>query len=118
VLAGAASAGAFTMGEAVATTGVQGTLASSGVSGAAGTIKSVKTALGSASTKKQGQLDGALRSWGGKGGAGQGWALASSGKGWAGGGSKGWAASTGATGWAGGAAGKGSWASGGWSTTN
>jgi hypothetical protein len=112
LVVGTGSARAFTMGEAVATTGVQGTLASSGSTGAAGTINSVKTALGKASTQKQGQLDGALRAWG-SGRGGTGWSLASAGKGWSAGGSKGWTVAA-TSGW--GSAGKGAWASGGWST--
>jgi hypothetical protein len=113
LVVGAGSARAFTMGEAVATTGMQGTLASSGSTGAAGTINSVKSALGKVTTQKQGQLDGAVRAWGGRGGAGSGWSLAASGKGWSAGGSKGWAVAA-TSGW--GSAGKGAWASGGWST--
>lgn len=117
MLVGAGSARAFTMGEAVATTGVSNTLASGPVSGVAGTINSVKTALGKATATKQGQLDGAVRGWGGKGGTGSGWSSASTGKGWSAGGSKGWTVAGASTGWTSTNA-KGSWASGTWSTTN
>ena len=115
LVVGAGSARAFTMGEAVATTGMQNTLASGGASGAASTINSVKNAVGKAAATKQGQLDGALRAWGGRGGSGSGWSLASAGKGWSAGGSKGWAVAAN-SGW--GSAGKGAWASGAWSTNN
>jgi hypothetical protein len=111
IVAGAGTARAFTMGETMAATGVQSTLASGGAQGAAGTINSVKSALGKVTTEQQAKLDAVARPWStGRGGSG--WALAG-GKGWAGGGGKGWAVATN-SGW--GAAGKGAWASGGWST--
>jgi hypothetical protein len=81
---------------------------------AAGTIGSVKNALGKAVATKQGQLDGAQTqmAWGGKGsawltrGGGVGWAMKGAGAGWA---TKGAGA-----GWAVASASGAGWASGGW----
>ena len=114
VLVAAPVASAFTLGEAAAATGVQGTLASSGSMRPAGTIGTVKRNLGAAVATKQGQLDGTgvQIGWGGKGG-GSGWGTA--GSGWATKGQGGgWTAS--ASSWATGAAGGGAWASGGWNS--
>ena len=74
-------ANAFTMGETAVATGIQGSLASSGSMRPAGTIGSVKNALGAAAATKQGQLDkvGGPIGWGGKGGGASGWAAAGSG---------------------------------------
>jgi hypothetical protein len=105
---------AFTLGEVTATTGVHGTLARSGSTSAAGTIGSVKNALGKATATKEGQLaaaGGGPVGWGGKGGTG-GWATASAGSGWASGsGASGWATASASGGWA---TGSGAWASGSW----
>jgi hypothetical protein len=112
VLAGS-SAGAFTLGEVTATTGVHQTLAKSGTTSAAGTIGTVKNALGKAVATKQGQLNetaSAPVGWGGKGGMG-GWASGASNGGWATGGKSGWAVAS-SGGWATG--GPGGWASGSW----
>jgi len=122
VVALAPRAGAFTMGEVAATTGMQGTLAKSGTTNVAGTIGSVKNALGAAVATKQGQLAGAAGgpvAWGGKGGGQSGWASPGKGgaqSGWASPGSSGGWASTGtAGGWASASnAGAGAWASGPW----
>ena len=113
VLLAAPIASAFTMGEVATTTGMQGTLASSGSRGAAGTIGTVKKSLGASAGAKQAQLDGAAVSvgWGGKGG-GSGWAR--SGGGWTTG-AAGWV--TASSSWAHGANGGGAWASGGWGGT-
>ncbi len=120
VLVGGAVAQAFTMGEVAATTGVQGTLASSGTSNVAGTIGSVKNALGAAAATKQKQLDGAATqmAWGGKAGGASHWATPGTGggSGWAVA-SAGWSANGGggAGGWAGGGGKTGAgWASGPW----
>src|SRR5262249_45553480 len=111
IVAGAGSARAFSMGETMAATGVQGTLASGGAQGAAGTINSVKSALGKVSADQQAKVDAVARPWGnGRGGAG--WSLASAGKGWASSAGKGWTVA-GNSGW--GSAGKGAWSSGAWS---
>jgi hypothetical protein len=112
VLLAAPIASAFTLGETAAATGVQGTLAGSGSTSAAGTIGTVKRSLGAASATKQGQLEGAgvAIGWGGKGGGPGGWATAAAG-GWATRAQGGWA--TASTGWATAASG-GAWASGGW----
>ena len=77
-------AGAFSMGEVTATTGMQGTLAKSGTTGAAGTIGSVQKSLGASVATKQGQLAaaGGPVSWGGKGGGPGGWATGSGWKTW------------------------------------
>jgi hypothetical protein len=119
VAALAPRADAFTMGETVATTGMQGTLASSGASGAARTIGSVKQSVGAAVATKQGQLDGAAGpiAWGGKGGGQSAWAKPGGGaSGWAmPGGSGGWAvATTGSGGWAMASSASAAWASGPW----
>ena len=96
ILLGASSAHAqFSMGEVAATTGMHQTLAATGMGNPAGTINTVKKALGAAAATKQGQLDGAAghpgpAGWGGKGGGRGGWtapgagwkASASGGKGW------------------------------------
>jgi hypothetical protein len=110
----ASYAGAFSMGEVTATTGMQGTLARSGTSNPAGTIGTVQRAIGAAAATKQGQLAaaGGGMSWGGKGGGTGGWATAN-GSGWATA-STGWA-STGTTGWASGKGGS-AWQSGPWGT--
>jgi hypothetical protein len=117
-LLGAPVASAFTMGEAVATTGVQNALAGTGSTRAAGTIGTVKRSLGAAAATKQGQLEkaGGQIGWGGTGGGSSAWAPGG-GSGWATkGGGSGWASAS--SGWAtGGAAGGGGWASGGWATT-
>jgi hypothetical protein len=113
----ATPARAQSLGEVTATTGIHGTLAKSGSMNAAGTIGSVKNALGKAVATKEGQLAGAgiQVGWGGKGGTG-GWASKSAGGGWStGGGSSGWAMASTSGGWAaGGGTGSGAWASGGW----
>jgi hypothetical protein len=110
-----APAHAFTLGEVTATTGVQGTLAKSGTTSAAGTMASVKGALNRAVATKEGQLAGAgggqPPSWGGKGGTG-GWASAGAGGGWATAGGAGWATASAGGGWATGHG--GAWATGGW----
>jgi hypothetical protein len=106
---------AFTLGEVTATTGVHGSLAKSGTSSAAGTIGSVKNALGKAVATKEGQLAGAgvQVGWGGKGGGTGGWATVGSGGGWAvGNGASGWATASASGGWSTGKS--GAWASGGW----
>jgi hypothetical protein len=115
LLLAAPYARAFSMGEVAATTGVQGTLAKSGTTNAAGTIGTVQRALGAAAATKQGQLAaaGGPISWGGKGGGPGGWATASGG-GWATA-ATGWG-STGTTGWASGKGGGNAWASGPWGT--
>jgi hypothetical protein len=109
----ATPASAFSLGEVTATTGVHGTLAKSGATNAAGTIGSVKNALGKAVATKEGQLAGAGAQvgWGGKGGTG-GWATVGNGGGWAvGSGASGWATAS-AGGWSTGRS--SAWASGGW----
>jgi hypothetical protein len=112
VVLAAPVAGAFTLGEAAATTGVQGTLARAGTTKPAGIIGTVKRNVGAAAATKQGQLDGAgvAIGWGGKGGPG-GWASAGGPGGWAAKSQGGWASAT--SSWATGG-GAGSWASGGW----
>ena len=62
VVAMAPRAGAFSMGEVTATTGMQGTLARSGTTNAAGTIGSVKNALGAAAATKQAQIQSTIDS--------------------------------------------------------
>ena len=59
MLLGASSANAQSLGEAVATTGIHQTLAGTGMGNPAGTIGTVKRAVGAAAATKQGQLDGA-----------------------------------------------------------
>jgi hypothetical protein len=107
---------AQSLGEVTAATGIHNSLAKSGGMNAAGTINSVKNALGKAVATKEGQLAGAgvQIGWGGKGGTG-GWATKSGHGGWsAGGGPSGWASAPGAAhGWAM-ASNTGAWASGGW----
>ena len=114
-------ADAFSMGEVVATTGVQGTLAKSGASSAAGTIGSVKRSLGASVALKQGQLDGAAGpiAWGGKGGGQSGWATPGGGaSGWATpGGASGWATVGGTGGWATASNAGSAWASGAWGSS-
>jgi|SRR5689334_5657596 len=110
------SAGAQTLGEATATTGMVGTLAKSGTMNPAGTIASVKNALGKAVATKEAQLAtlGTQSGWGGKGGGASAWLTSGASGGWATrGGSSGWMmASASGGGWGGG---KGSaWASGAW----
>ena len=122
VLLVASSANAQSLGEAAAATGIHQTLAGTGMGNPAGTIGTVKNALGAAAAKKQGQLNGAAGApvmgavgWGGKGGR-SGWATAAGGwKGGAGPG-KGWASAS--AGWAvGGKGAGGAWApGGGWAT--
>lgn len=119
VAAFAARAGAFSMGEVAATTGMQGTLASSGTTHPAGTLGSVKNALNAATAKKQGQLNAATGSaaWGGKGGGQSAWASLKGGSSaWASpGGSSGWTGSSGPAGWASASNAAGNaWASGAW----
>ncbi len=114
----ATPARAQSLGEVTATTGIHGTLAKSGTMNAAGTIGSVKNALGKAVATKEGQLAGAgiQMGWGGKGGTG-GWASKGAGGGWsAGGGNTGWAMASASGGWAAGGANSGAWARGGWGT--
>jgi hypothetical protein len=116
VLLTARVAGAFTMGEVATTTGMQGTLATSGGSSAKGTIGVVKGSLGQSVATKQGQLanaEGAV-AWGGGPGT-SGWATAGAGNGgwqaaaggWTSGGSAG-------SGWAVGGPGNSGWVSGAW----
>jgi hypothetical protein len=116
VLLTAPVAGAFTMGEAVATTGVHNTLAKSGSSSAAGTMGAVKGSLAQSVATKQGQLasaDGAV-AWGGGPGT-SGWALAGAGNGGWIAGAGGWTrGGNGAGGWAAGGAASSAWVSGGW----
>ena len=111
------SASAQTLGEVTAATGVHNTLAASGTGNPAGTINSVKNALGKAVATKEGQLAGAGGlGWGGKGG-GSGWASKSGNGGWlAGGGAKGWAMASAGGGWGTAGNGGGGWARGGWGT--
>jgi len=122
MLLGASSANAQSLGEAVAATGIHQTLAGTGMGNPAGTIGTVKNAVGAAAATKQGQLNGAAGApvmgavgWGGKGGR-SGWTPGAGG--WKGGGGagKGWA--TASSGWAGGGKGAGgAWApGGGWAT--
>ena len=110
-------ASAQTLGEVTAATGMHNTLAATGMGNPAGTINSVKNALGKAVATKEGQLAGAggPMGWGGKGG-GSGWASKSANGGWATGvGSKGWMMASASGGWATGGNGGGrGWASGGW----
>jgi hypothetical protein len=122
VAALAPRAGAFSMGEVTATTGVQSTLAQSGTTHAAGTIGAVKNALNAATSTKEGQLAGAAggTGWGGKAGTQTAWASLKSGSSaWASPASSGWNANGGtAPGtWATASnAGSGAWASGSWGT--
>lgn len=111
VLLAAPTASAFTMGEAVATTGVQGTLARSGTTSAAGTIGTVKKSLGASVGTKQAQLDGAggQVAWGGKGAC---WATAGGGTRWTSGGQKGWTVAS--SSWSSASSGGSAWASGSW----
>lgn len=117
MLLGASSANAQSLGEATAATGIHQTLAGTGMGNPAGTIGTVKRAVGAAAATKQGQLDGAAGGpgpvgWGGKGGGRSGWTPA--GGGWKGGGGagKGWTSAS--SGWAGGGKGAGGvWAPGG-----
>jgi len=118
ILLGASSAHAqFSMGEVAATTGMHHTLAATGAGNPAGTINTVKKALGAATATKQGQLDGAAGAhgpagWGGKGGGRSGWTAP--GAGWKGGsgGGKGWTSASAS--WAtGGAKSGGAWHPGG-----
>jgi hypothetical protein len=111
-------ASAFSMGEVAATTGVQGALASTGHGNVAGTIGSVKSALGNAAATKEGQLAtaGAQIGWGGKGGPAA-WAAHGSNGGWVA--KSGWATASAGGGWAVGAArGGGAWGSGPWNTAS
>jgi hypothetical protein len=117
----ASGAGAFSMGEVTATTGVQSTLAASGSTRPAGTIAAVKQSLGASVGTKQAQLDGAAaappRGWGGTGAGRGGWAMPGAGaKGWASGAATGgWASARAGGGWvSGGQVGGGVWASGNW----
>ena len=115
VLLTAPVASAFTMGEAVATTGVHNTVAKSGSSSAAGTIGVVKGSLAKSVATKQGQLASAegVVAWGGGGGTG--WAAGGAGSGGWMAGAGGWTrGANGAGGWAGGGAGSGAWVSGAW----
>jgi hypothetical protein len=125
MLFGATSANAQTLGEAAAATGIHNTLAGTGMGNPAGTIGTVKRAVGAAAATKQGQLDGAGKppimgavGWGGKGGGRSGWAAAAGG--WKGGGGAGKAWTAASAGWAGGGAkgAGGAWApGGGWAGT-
>lgn len=110
----ATPARAQSLGEVTAATGVAGTLAKSGTMNAAGTIGTVKNALGKAVATKQGQLDGASTqmAWGGKGSA---WATRGGGAGWATkGAGAGWATKGAGAGWMVASASGAGWASGGW----
>ena len=118
MLLGASSARAQSLGETAAATGIHQTLAGTGASNPAGTINTVKNAVGAAAATKQGQLNGAAGApvmgaagWGGKGGGQSGWTAA--GGGWKGGASgKAWTSAS--NGWAGGGKGAaGAWAPGG-----
>ena len=118
VLLGASSANAQSLGEAAAASGIHGTLAGTGMGNPAGTIGTVRNAVGAAAATKQGQLNGAAGApvmgavgWGGKGGGRSGWTAGAGG--WKGGGGagKGWTSAS--TGWAGGGKGAGGWAPGG-----
>ena len=124
VLLGASSANAQSLGEAAAATGIHQTLAGTGMGNPAGTIGTVKNALGAAAAKKQGQLNGAAGApvmgavgWGGKAGSHSGWTTGAGG--WKAGTGKAWTAAS--AGWAGGGkggAGGGGWSSGGgWAAT-
>ena len=76
ILFGAASSHAQSLGEAAAATGIHQALAGTGMGNPAGTIGTVKNAVGAAAATKQNQLDGAAGKppvmgavgWGGKGG--------------------------------------------------
>ena len=118
MLLGASSANAQSLGEAAAATGIHQTLAGTGMGNPAGTIGTVKNAVGAAAATKQTQLNGAAGApvmgavgWGGKAGGRSGWTAA--GGGWKGGGGagKGWTSAS--TGWAAGGKGAGAWAPGG-----
>ena len=124
VLLGISSAHAQSLGETAAATGIHQTLAGTGMGNPAGTLNTVKNAVGAAAATKQGQLNGAAGApvmgalgWGGKGGGHSGWTPGAGG--WKGGAgaAKGWTAAS--AGWAG--AGKGAggaWApGGGWAGT-
>ena len=113
----ATSAGAFTMGEQMATTGIQNTLAATSAPSAAGTIGSVKKSVTASTQRANAGLPGAdgggpvgggatsgaprasASSHSGWGGATQGWAKQGAASGPSGGGwsgpSGGWAASSG-----------------------
>ena len=118
-LLGASSANAQSLGETAAATGIHQTLAGTGMGNPAGTIGTVKNAVGAAVATKQGQLNGAAGApvmgavgWGGKGGGKSGWTAAGGGWKAGAGGGKGWTAAS--TGWAGGGKGaSGAWAAGG-----
>src|SRR5262249_5874872 len=91
---GVSSANAQSLGEAAAATGIQNSLAGTSMGNPAGTIGTVKRALGAAAATKQGQLDGAAKApimgavgWGGKGGGKSGWTASAGG--WKGGGGAG-----------------------------
>jgi len=106
-LFGVSSAHAQTLGEAAAATGIHQTLAGTGAGNPAGTINTVKKAVGNAAATKQNQLNGANGApimgavgWGGKGGGRSGWTVAGGAWGKGGNGTKGWA--TASAGWAGG----------------
>jgi hypothetical protein len=114
VLGAASLASAFSMGDVAAATGVQGTLAATGHGNVAGTIGSVKNALGKATATKEGQLNTAAGhiGWGGKGGGAGAWFAHGSNGGWVA--KAGWAMASAGGGWATGAARGGAWGSGPW----
>jgi hypothetical protein len=109
----ASNAHAFSMGDTMAATGVQGTLAAGGASSVAGTIQGVKSALGKAVATKEGQLNSAA-GWGGKGGGATAWKAGGASAWKAAAANGGWSSNSGGKGgWATAAAGK-AWSSGGW----
>jgi hypothetical protein len=115
VLLTAPRASAFTMGEAVTTTGVQGTLAKSGTTSAKGPIGVVKSSLGQSVATKQGQLATAVGAvaWGGGAGT-SGWAVAGpDNSGWMTV-AAGWTGADGTSGWGAGGASTSAWVSGAW----